>query len=181
MYLFFDTETTGLPKNFAAPASDTANWPRMVQLAWRLMLDEDTLIKEQEYLIQPDGWDIPPRATEVHGITQAQAMALGVPLRRALETFTKDVEEAKRLVAHNIRFDAKIVGAELYRCGMVNVIAQRPHTCTMQMKGRKWAKLGAVYEELFDKPLEGAHDALVDTRACAEVFFELKRRGYIRV
>ena len=34
MYLFFDTETTGLPKNWKAPITDLENWPRLVQLAW---------------------------------------------------------------------------------------------------------------------------------------------------
>ena len=27
MYLFFDVETTGKPKNWKAPVSDTFNWP----------------------------------------------------------------------------------------------------------------------------------------------------------
>lgn len=36
MYLFFDTETTGLPKNYKAPASDSDNWPRLVQIAWSI-------------------------------------------------------------------------------------------------------------------------------------------------
>ena len=36
-YLFFDTETTGLPKNYNAPITDTDNWPRLVQLG----LDSD--------------------------------------------------------------------------------------------------------------------------------------------
>jgi len=30
MYLTFDSETTGLPKNFKAPISDSENWPRLV-------------------------------------------------------------------------------------------------------------------------------------------------------
>ena len=30
MYLIYDTETTGLPKNFSAPVSDSDNWPRLV-------------------------------------------------------------------------------------------------------------------------------------------------------
>ena len=36
MFLIFDTETTGLPKDFSAPISDTQNWPRCIQLAWQL-------------------------------------------------------------------------------------------------------------------------------------------------
>ena len=33
-YLFFDTETTGTPKNYDKPTSDTQNWPHIVQLSW---------------------------------------------------------------------------------------------------------------------------------------------------
>ena len=36
MFLIFDTETTGLPKKWNAPISDSANWPRCIQLAWQL-------------------------------------------------------------------------------------------------------------------------------------------------
>ncbi len=36
MYLIFDTETTGLPKRWDAPITDTDNWPRAVQIAWQL-------------------------------------------------------------------------------------------------------------------------------------------------
>jgi hypothetical protein len=32
-YLFFDTETTGVPNNWDAPASQIENWPRLIQLA----------------------------------------------------------------------------------------------------------------------------------------------------
>lgn len=39
MYLFFDTETTGLPKSWKAPVTDLNNWPRMIQLAF-LPFDE---------------------------------------------------------------------------------------------------------------------------------------------
>jgi DNA polymerase-3 subunit alpha len=36
MFLIYDTETTGLPKNYNAPLTDSDNWPRLVQLAWQL-------------------------------------------------------------------------------------------------------------------------------------------------
>ena len=29
MYIVFDTETTGLPKDFSAPITDFDNWPRI--------------------------------------------------------------------------------------------------------------------------------------------------------
>ena len=46
MYLIFDTETTGLPKNFNARYTDTDNWPRMVQLAWQEYDKDGNLLKE---------------------------------------------------------------------------------------------------------------------------------------
>jgi hypothetical protein len=35
-YLFFDTETTGVPKDYKAPSSDTDNWPRLQELYVKL-------------------------------------------------------------------------------------------------------------------------------------------------
>ena len=36
MYLIFDTETTGLPKKWNAPLTDSDNWPRCVQISWQI-------------------------------------------------------------------------------------------------------------------------------------------------
>jgi len=36
MFLIFDTETTGLPRDWNAPLTDANNWPRCVQIAWQL-------------------------------------------------------------------------------------------------------------------------------------------------
>ena len=48
MYLIFDTETTGLPKNWRAPISDTENWPRCVQLAWQVHDELGNLIESKK-------------------------------------------------------------------------------------------------------------------------------------
>ena len=59
MFLIFDTETTGLPKRWDAPISDTNNWPRIVQLAWQLQDDTGVLISNKSYLIKPKYFYIP--------------------------------------------------------------------------------------------------------------------------
>jgi len=59
MYLIFDTETTGLPKRWDAPISDVDNWPRAVQIAWQLHDDMGAVIEHQDYLIKPEGFNIP--------------------------------------------------------------------------------------------------------------------------
>ena len=40
MYLIVDCETNGLPRNWRAPVTDFANWPRAVQIAWALYDDQ---------------------------------------------------------------------------------------------------------------------------------------------
>ncbi len=62
MYLIFDTETTGLPRDHSAPLTEFSNWPRMVQIAWQLHDNQGDLIEAESYIIQPDGFTIPYNA-----------------------------------------------------------------------------------------------------------------------
>ena len=105
MYLFFDTETTGLPNNYNAPIEDLNNWPRLVQLAW-VIYDENAEQKiGANYIIQPEGFIIPEQASRVHGITTERANEEGRPLIKVLEEFAGVVGDSKLLIAHNMDFD----------------------------------------------------------------------------
>ena len=59
MYFIFDTETTGLPKRWDAPLSDSENWPRCIQIAWQIHGAKGNLIAHKDYFIQPDDFTIP--------------------------------------------------------------------------------------------------------------------------
>ena len=59
MYLIYDTETTGLPKNFSAPVTDSENWPRLVQVAWQLHNSMGELIEVKNFVIRPVDFTIP--------------------------------------------------------------------------------------------------------------------------
>ncbi|HKK10998.1 MAG TPA: exonuclease domain-containing protein, partial [Bacteroidales bacterium] len=85
MFIIFDTETTGLPKNFNAPVSDSNNWPRMVQLAWQVHNEKGDLLEAHDYIVKPEGYEIPYNATKVHGITNEKADAEGVELSWLLQ------------------------------------------------------------------------------------------------
>jgi len=71
MYLFFDTETTGLPRNWKAPVTDLKNWPRLVQLAFLVYDEKGTQISAGDFIIKPEGFKIPADVSLIHGISQA--------------------------------------------------------------------------------------------------------------
>ena len=187
MYLFFDTETTGLPKNWKAPVTDLENWPRLVQLAWLLYDSRGHEIKRANRIIMPEGFAIPTEASKVHGISTERAIEEGIDLFDALNEFSGALNEADFLIAHNISFDEVIIGAEFLRKDITSRLVDIPKICTMktttnicQIPGRygyKWPNLTELHQHLFQKGFDGAHDALADVRACADCFFELKKTG----
>jgi DNA polymerase III subunit epsilon len=113
MYLFFDTETTGIPRSYKAPASDLKNWPRIVQLAWVLVDEQAVEVAAAEYIIKPDGFVIPKDATKVHGITTELALRNGADIQSVLAAIVANIQQASVLIAHNVSFDEKVLGAEL--------------------------------------------------------------------
>lgn len=190
MYLVFDTETTGLPNNFDAPLSDSANWPRMVQIAWQLHADDGTLLENQDYIIKPEGYDIPYKAFAIHGISTEMAHAEGHDLATVLEEFNTVLSKVKFGAGHNIDFDYKIVGAEFHRKNIQNALQELPQMDTMRLgtefcalpgKGGRYKspKLGELFEKLYGHTFAEAHNAAADVNATAQVFFEMLRRGVI--
>lgn len=188
-YLFFDTETTGLPRNYRAPLTDFHNWPRVVQLAYLIYDDNGNELDQCDLIIKPDGFTIPSEASSVHGITTARALAEGQPLKTVLEQFTQAINSVDTIVAHNISFDEAIMGCEFLRTGLTNPLIGKPQICTMRSTtnfcripgryGYKWPSLSELHKRLFGKDFEEAHNALADIRATANCFWELKQRNLL--
>ena len=190
MFLFFDTETTGIPRRWDAPLTDLANWPRVVQVAWMTCKLTGEEISSSESIIQPEGFRIPADVSRIHGITTERALKEGRPLAVVLQEFTQIVKDSESVVAHNISFDAAVLGAEYLRANLANPLTSRKQICTMTAttdfcrlpgsRGFKWPKLHELHQKLFGKPQEETHRALADVRACAKCFFELQRLGVIK-
>jgi DNA polymerase III epsilon subunit-like protein len=192
MILFFDTETTGLPKDYKAPASDSQSWPRLVQIAWILTDTTGGQVETFEAIVKPSGFRIPEEATKLHGISTDQALQEGMELAKALLRFTQLLRQSdpkvKLVVGHNISFDKKILQAEFCRLGWPDFLADRDTVCTMQkstqhcklpkangQNGYKWPKLQELHKKLFDSEFSEAHNAGSDIQATARCFFELRR------
>lgn len=189
-YLFFDTETTGIPQDYKAPCTDTDNWPRLVQLGWILTDSRGNELRRGNRIVRPEGFEIPTAASDVHGITTERALAEGEPLRDVMLAFGADLNESGWLVGHNIDYDLHVVGTEYYRLGYDHrIMFARPYVCTMQATidfcnipgqyGPKWPRLQELYVRLFGREFDGAHDAMADISATRECFFELLRRNVI--
>jgi len=189
MYLFFDTETTGLPKNWKAPVTDIDNWPRMIQIGWIMCDNNGNRLETKGHIIKPEGFTIPSAASDVHGITTEKAMDEGINLMTVLDEFNSLIKQSEFIVAHNINFDRKILGAELIRNQVISDFELKRMLCTMQSStnhckipgnyGYKWPTLSELHIKLFGEDFEGAHDATADINATEKCFWKMKSLGWI--
>jgi DNA polymerase-3 subunit alpha len=184
MFLIYDTETTGLPRDWKAPLTDSDNWPRLVQLAWQLHDADGSLISRGNHIVRPDGFTIPFTSAKIHGITTERAQKDGVPLADALAAFNQDLSRASYVMGHNIEFDVNIVGAEYHRLEeQIEKLTDKPvidskneatDYCAIP-GGRggqfKWPTLTELHQKLFGEGFGEAHDAAYDVDATAKCFF----------
>jgi len=192
MFLIYDTETTGLPKNWNAPLTDSENWPRMVQISWQVHGKNGELIEVNNYIIKPEGYEIPYAVVKVHGITTERANKQGVDLTFVLKEFNKALKNCEYVVGHNIGFDNNIIGAEFIRKEVRTKLDTYPvidtkddsvQYCALPKprgNGFKWPKLGELHQKLFNEEFAEAHNAAADVDATARCFFELCKRGVIK-
>lgn len=184
--LFVDTETSGMP-DFKAP-SGAAHQPRVVQLAAMLATEDGRTLAEFSTLIVPTGWTMDPGAQAIHGITHEDCTRYGLPAGAAMVVLEHMLSCAELAVAHNSGFDQKMLNIESERLGITDRLGgRREFFCTMRAstnickipsaRGYKWPKLIEAYRFFFNKDFDGAHDAMADVRACAEIYFELNRRN----
>ena len=183
MFLVFDTETTGLPKKWNAPISDSENWPRCIQLAWQLHDIKGELVSSHSYLLKPEGFTIPFEAEKIHGISTELAQKIGKNLDEVLKLFISDYNNCGFLVGHNVKFDINIIGAELFRIGHSIDITKKDvlDTCNeltanvCKLPGGRGGKykyptLIEIYSFLFQEKFKEAHNASADVEATSRVF-----------
>lgn len=188
MYLFFDTETTGVYDFKSPPSAD--HQPHICQLGAILTDVDGSTRGEINFLIKPAGWTIPPEAEAVHHISQTDCESFGIDIRDALAMFKRLAGHAGLMVAHNINFDIGMLQRELHALGIEETFLDEPdRACTMELTtpvlklpGKygdyKWPQLAEAYRHYFGEDFEGAHDAMADIRACRDVFFAYQRASH---
>lgn len=191
-FLFFDTETTGFPHKSKSFGDDCQ--PHVVQLA-AMLCEDDGLERASINLIINPGVDIPEVTSDIHGITDDIAARCGVSPDYATTIFAGMADVATTAVAHNTPFDQFLLSVMFHRHGegwsspidpdyigiadtmqMATPIMKMPPTRKMVAAGFKKYKaprLSEAYEYFMGEKLEGAHDAMVDVRACRDIYFKM--------
>lgn len=196
-FLIVDTETTGLEN------------PRMVQISWilcRQYMDVFEIESQHDYIVYPDGFDIPEESVKIHGITTQYAKENGIDRNIILEKFADDVEKCNYIVGHNIDFDKSVLYKEFplnYRyssdfgdftsISFIENFLLKKTICTMlsgarynlgrgclNKKGQsKFLKLTELYKELFGENFIGCHNSRNDVEITFQCFKELLSRNII--
>lgn len=192
--LFYDTETSGLPL-FHEPSEDPRQ-PHIVQLG-ALVVDLDTrkVIHAIDLIVCPSGWQIPADVSAIHGITHEHACDVGLAEPAVLNILRDLHARCDIRIGHNESFDARIVRIahkRFHTDGATEEWSNAPARCTQALStpilklpptpkmlaaGRthhKSANLREAYQHFMGKPLEGAHSAMADARACMDVWFAIQ-------
>ena len=106
-----------------------------------------------------------------------------------MDKFIIDFNRTNKIVGHNINYDKKIIGAEMYRMSMADIMDSKETICTMKsstdfcqipgFSGFKFPTLQELYKKLFNENFDNAHDAESDVMATMKCYFELVKRKII--
>tara|TARA_Y100001970_G_C14017448_1_gene741699 strand:+ start:149 stop:796 length:648 start_codon:yes stop_codon:yes gene_type:complete len=199
-YIVFDTETIGLPPRKTDKfysSFDQKGYPninninasnqcRMVSIAW-LIFEDDNIepITTRYFIIKPNYFTISPESTKIHNITHEYALENGKDINEVLKTLEEDIKDIDCRVAHNFLFDQYITSSEMYRNNHNDLLKKWNSIgsfCTMGQgmanydfgvnRGgySKPPRLQELYVKIKGKEFDNAHNALSDTKACAECY-----------
>lgn len=187
MYLWIDTEATGL-FSYTMPAHAEGQ-PRLCSIAM-LFVDRDlNITAEHSWLIKPQGWFLDPdsEAAKVNGLTHAELVEKGVPIKHVLPIYAEAIAERRIIGGHNIVHDTKLMRGESRRAGMPDLYLQTKLACTMQASRKivgavdKNGRLKAPRLEeacaYFGIPLPEKHEALADAKGSLEIARKLREMG----
>jgi DNA polymerase-3 subunit epsilon len=153
----FDLESTGID----------VERDRIVQLAL-IRIEPNGTRRTFESLVNPE-CPIPPEATKVHGIKNADVQDAPTfsQVRREVEEFFDGAD----LAGYNsVRFDQPLLTNELNRAGSELDFRGVKHLDAMRIFHMKEKRdLSAAYRLYCGQELVGAHDALADTTATLEI------------
>lgn len=191
--LFFDLETTGLPISWKEKYTNKSNWPYIVQLAYIISFQNNELTQERDFILKPEGFEIPLNAIKIHGISNAKAMEIGMSRNFILKAFASEIKNSDYIIAHNAEFDINVLRCEFLRNNIEDPFNEDVKIiCTMKQSKNfcklpsaygdyKWPSLQELYSKLFGEYFNESHNAKVDVKATFECFWKLNQLDIIKI
>ncbi len=186
LFLGLDTETTGFPRKGALIQEGQA---RVCQLAMILTNSDGKPLAKFSSLIKPDGWQISEGAAKVNGLSNEMCEAYGLNQKYVYQMYLMFAKRCDVIVAHNSNFDKGMMDIEAayYHAGaptkditIEQCKSHKPWHCTMEanrnIPGGKSLE-NCLQHHCGRSVGANAHDAMVDTEACLEVFFASRARA----
>ena len=197
MSFVFDLKTTGFP---LTPGYDTYyHWKhtdkyegsRIVQISYAIMDHRGLAGPIHNYIIKPRNFTV--RATHVHGITEARAVAEGTDIRMLYSGIHGALSQCRFIIAHNAKFDVNVLLSEMNRDGETETIREvlkKRIICTMHLTRQlvsardangclKSPKLSELFYTLFRSAMEGAHDAKEDVANLCRIVARLHSMKFL--
>jgi len=198
IFFIFDLETNGLPCSSNFGYKFVNNWPKIVQIAWGLYNSQGHNLVFRNYILKPVDFTISKESTKIHGISSNFAKKNGIKMHNILKIIQNDLKKSSFIVAHNLNFDRNTLLSEftrIDRSDLIHLFETKKQICTLKetidfcrINGSpnpyslyKWPKLAELYKKLFNKNIENAHNAEYDVKNLSTCFFELLKRGIIRL
>ena len=207
LYLFFDTETNGLPRDYKISPIHHQFYPEIVSIAWQLYSVNTSIIPykwtledQQYFVIQPSSptikWNKESEA--IHKISLSEALC-GSDINSVLDLFDIVLARSDCIIAHNLNFDKSVITAAMHRtkrknlwihtgheiCSMMNTIdiVRIPRTKPIKDDRYKWPKLCELHSFLFKEEYKDGdlHNSLSDTQCLAKCYKELLNLGLLAV
>ena len=155
----------------------------ILQLAYLVCHKDGTIIKEVNSYVKNRLPSI--ESIKIHGITHEKIKKDGKDFYLIIEEFINDISRCSEVIGHNIQYDLSTIQNDIRNYGiniiyndkpMLNIFQYVQIIDTITLAGKK-IKLEELYNQLFNKKIFGAHNALNDVRATKECYFKLKNNN----
>ena len=188
MKLFFDLETTGLPKQigydkwYNPEELDKYDTSRIIEIGLVLVNKKGDIVEKYNAIIKPNNFTtLPPIITKLTGITDQEILTNGRDLKHVIEEIKPFFKQVSTINAYNIKFDYNVLLSEMYRIhdkDMIQILIDAKQECTFKLSKQILYigsyKMEKVYKELFKKDPKQDHRAFNDAILCKEVYYKLK-------
>ncbi len=168
--VFLDFETTGV--NIITD--------RIVQMAC-IKINPDGSREEKKTLIKPVNYKadgsisvipIPKEASDIHGVLNEHVKDAPT-FKQISKSFNTFLDGCDLGGYNSNRFDIPLLAEEFHRIGIDFDLSYRTYIDVMKLETVLNPRtLSAVYERYTGKPLDDAHDAMIDTSATVDIFLK---------